>query len=154
MSRRAGTRPSGLPQDHAGPAHACILNRMGALRTGAVSLLQPHPDARVAWIRGFVNEIKACTGRDAVIYTATTWWDSRTGDNTTFSASPLFIANYYGSPTPLPAGWDTWTLRQHADSGSLPGDQDVFNGSISGLAALAGARHGLSVTEAGMHLVA
>jgi|SRR5579875_488664 len=112
------------------------------------------PDAMVAWIRGFVNEIKARTGRDAVIYTATKWWDSCTGGNTSFSANPLFIANYYGSPTPLPAGWDTWTLWQYADSGSLPGDQDVFNGSISGLAALAGAHHGLSAAAAGIHLVA
>jgi GH25 family lysozyme M1 (1,4-beta-N-acetylmuramidase) len=96
------------------------------------------PAAMVAWIRGFVAKIKASTGRDAVIYTATKWWDSCTADSTSFTGNPLFVANYTGAPTPLPAGWTIWTLWQHADHGALPGDQDVFNGSRADLARLAG----------------
>jgi GH25 family lysozyme M1 (1,4-beta-N-acetylmuramidase) len=99
------------------------------------------PVAMVAWIRGFVDQIKARTGRDATIYTNSNWWDSCTGDNSSFSANPLFIASYTALPPGLPAGWATWTLWQYADRGSLPGDQDVFNGSISALATLAKPHH-------------
>ena len=30
----------------------------------------------------------------------------------------------------LPAGWGFYTIWQYADSGTFPGDQDVFNGSV------------------------
>jgi GH25 family lysozyme M1 (1,4-beta-N-acetylmuramidase) len=50
---------------------------------------------------------------------------------------PLFIANYNGTPNPLPAGWGTYTFWQYADSGTFPGDQDVFNGTSDRLLALA-----------------
>ncbi len=91
-----------------------------------------------SWIADFLNEYQARTGRWAVIYTTTDWWTSCTGNAGDFGANdPLFIANYNGSPGTLPAGWGTYTFWQYADSGSLPGDQDVFNGSQDGLVALA-----------------
>lgn len=33
----------------------------------------------------------------------------------------------------LPAGWSYETFWQFADSGSNPGDQDIFNGDMAGL---------------------
>lgn len=33
----------------------------------------------------------------------------------------------------LPAGWSYETFWQDADSGSNPGDQDIFNGDMAGL---------------------
>jgi GH25 family lysozyme M1 (1,4-beta-N-acetylmuramidase) len=92
----------------------------------------------VTWISDFVNEVSARTGRLAMIYTNTNWWNPCTGNNASFGANPLFIANYSGSPGTLPAGWSRWTLWQYADAGALPGDQDVFNGTSTQLAALAG----------------
>lgn len=93
------------------------------------------PSAMVTWIREFVDEIRTRTGREAMIYTNTNWWNQCTGSNGSFGANPLFIANYSSSPGTLPPGWSRWTLWQYDDEGSLPGDQDVFNGSLTRRAA-------------------
>jgi hypothetical protein len=45
----------------------------------------------------------------------------------------LSIANYSGSPFPLPPGWAIQTFWQWADSGTFPGDQELFNGSHQAL---------------------
>ena len=50
---------------------------------------------------------------------------------------PLFIARYASSVGTLPAGWPFYTFWQYADSGTFPGDQDYFNGPLSGLKNLA-----------------
>src|SRR5262249_25158057 len=90
------------------------------------------------WIRDFVDEVRARTGREAMIYTNRNWWDPCTGSSGDFSANPLFTANYSSSPGQLPAGWSNWTLWQFADAGRFPGDQDVFNGDEAALAAFVG----------------
>ncbi len=90
------------------------------------------------WIRDFVTEISARTGKLAMIYTNPNWWNPCTGNDATFGGYPLFNSGYVASPPPPPAGWATWTLWQYANSGSLPGDQDVFNGDYLALARLAG----------------
>ncbi|WP_051708764.1 GH25 family lysozyme [Micromonospora parva] len=90
------------------------------------------------WVKQFVDRVYARTGQRTMIYTNTNWWNPCTGNNATFGANPLFIANYSSTYKPLPAGWNQFTLWQYSDSGSLPGDQDVFNGSLSQLQALAG----------------
>jgi GH25 family lysozyme M1 (1,4-beta-N-acetylmuramidase) len=91
------------------------------------------PSQLSAWIRDFVNEVAARTGRVAMIYTNTNWWRPCTNNDAAFGGNPLFIASYTATPPPLPAGWRTWSLWQYADSGALPGDQDVFNGDAAGL---------------------
>ncbi len=91
------------------------------------------PSQLSAWIRDFVNEVAARTGRLAMIYTNTNWWRPCTNNDASFGGNPLFIASYTATPPPLPAGWRTWSLWQYADSGALPGDQDVFNGDAAGL---------------------
>jgi GH25 family lysozyme M1 (1,4-beta-N-acetylmuramidase) len=94
--------------------------------------------AMVNWISGFVIEVRAKTGSPTMIYTAAGFWNPCTGSSSAFGADYLFVANWSSSPTPLPGGWSTWTFWQYADSGSLPGDQDVFNGTVAQLAQLAG----------------
>jgi hypothetical protein len=40
---------------------------------------------------------------------------------------------------PLPYAWSRYTFWQHASSGTLVGDQNVFNGTYRALQAMAGA---------------
>ncbi|MFB7412120.1 lysozyme [Streptomyces sp. NPDC056202] len=92
----------------------------------------------VAWIRDFVNRYKARTGRDAVIYTATSWWTQCTGNSSAFSATnPLWIARYAAAVGELPAGWQYYTMWQYTSSGPTVGDHNHFNGDLSRVQALA-----------------
>jgi GH25 family lysozyme M1 (1,4-beta-N-acetylmuramidase) len=92
-----------------------------------------------SWIHAFVNEYHAKTGRWAVIYSTLDWWTSCTGNSdATFAANdPFWIAKYSSSAGAVPAGYGTYTFWQYADSGTFPGDQDVFNGTAARLLALA-----------------
>ncbi|MFE6058714.1 lysozyme [Streptomyces sp. NPDC056431] len=92
----------------------------------------------VAWIRDFVNRYKARTGRDAVIYTATSWWTQCTGNSSAFATTnPLWIARYAASVGELPAGWQYYTMWQYTSSGPTVGDHNHFNGDLSRVQALA-----------------
>jgi len=92
----------------------------------------------VNWILSFSNEYHARTSRWPVIYTATSWWSQCTGNVGDFSSTnPLMLANYNGSPGPMPFNWGFQTIWQFADSGVFPGDQDRFNGDITRVQALA-----------------
>ena len=92
----------------------------------------------VSWIRSFVNEYDAKEHAWPVIYSTTDWWTTCTGNSSAFaSEDPLWIANYSASGGTLPAGWGVYTFWQYADSGSLPGDQDVFNGAYTQVQTLA-----------------
>ena len=94
--------------------------------------------AMVSWIRAFVNEYHAKTGRWPVIYSTTNWWDTCTGSNGSFgSEDPLWLADFASSPGANPPGWGFFTIWQYADAGVMPGDQDVFNGNLARLVALA-----------------
>ena len=93
----------------------------------------------VDWIADFVNEYASREGVYPIIYTTTDWWTTCTGDYSGFATEdPLWVANYSASAGgTLPAGWGYYTFWQYADSGSEPGDQDVFNGAYSQLQAFA-----------------
>ncbi|MGW7350559.1 lysozyme [Streptomyces sp. NPDC054784] len=94
--------------------------------------------AMVNWIRDFTNTYKARTGRDAVIYTTTSWWTACTGNNGGFGATnPLWIARYASAPGGLPAGWGFHTFWQYTSTGPIVGDHNVFNGAYDRLQALA-----------------
>ncbi|NJC74240.1 hypothetical protein HC031_31675 [Planosporangium thailandense] len=94
--------------------------------------------AMVNWIRTFVNQVYVRTGKKMLIYTNPNWWNPCTNNTTAFSDQYLSVAAYRDTPpTYLPSGWSKWTVWQYADSGALPGDQDVFNGSPVDLAAFA-----------------
>ncbi|MGH3377906.1 MAG: GH25 family lysozyme [Actinoallomurus sp.] len=90
------------------------------------------------WITSFLNEYHAKTSRWATIYTTTDWWTTCTGNTSAYGGNdPLAIARYSSSVGTLPAGWGFYTFWQFADSGTFPGDQDVFNGAHDRLVALA-----------------
>ncbi|MGG5260469.1 lysozyme [Phycicoccus avicenniae] len=89
----------------------------------------------VSWIRDFTSRYKARTGRDAVIYTTTSWWTQCTGNSSAFGATnPLWVARYNTTVGTLPAGWGYYTFWQYTDT---PLDQDWFNGDLAGLTRLA-----------------
>ncbi|MET9374554.1 lysozyme [Streptomyces sp. NPDC002992] len=92
----------------------------------------------VAWIRDFVNRYKYRTGRDPVIYTATSWWKQCTGNYSGFgSTNPLWVARYASTVGELPAGWPYYTMWQYTSSGPTVGDHNHFNGDLSRVQALA-----------------
>ncbi|MFF5634382.1 lysozyme [Streptomyces sp. NPDC012825] len=92
----------------------------------------------VAWIRDFLNRYKTRTGRDAVIYTATSWWTQCTGNYSGFGATnPLWVARYASTVGELPAGWAYYTMWQYTSSGPTVGDHNHFNGDLSRVQALA-----------------
>jgi GH25 family lysozyme M1 (1,4-beta-N-acetylmuramidase) len=93
--------------------------------------------AMVAWIRAFVDEVKRRTGAPTLIYTAASWWNQCTGGTTAFGDQLLSVASFSSTPpTTLPTSWSSWTIWQYAASGALPGDQDVFNGTLAQLKAM------------------
>ncbi|MDV9193367.1 lysozyme [Streptomyces sp. SR27] len=92
----------------------------------------------VSWIRDFVDRYKYRTGRDAVIYTATSWWTQCTGNSAAFATTnPLWIARYSSTVGELPAGWQYYTIWQYTSSGPTVGDHNHFNGDYSRVQALA-----------------
>ncbi|MBD0421962.1 lysozyme [Streptomyces sp. TRM S81-3] len=92
----------------------------------------------VGWIRDFLDRYKARTGRNAVIYTSTNWWQQCTGDYSGFaSTTPLWIARYASTVGPLPAGWTFHTMWQYTSTGPVVGDHDKFNGALDRVKALA-----------------
>lgn len=96
------------------------------------------PSAMVTWIRNFLNRYKSRTGRNAVIYTATSWWNTCTNSYGGFGATnPLWVARYASSVGELPAGWSTHTMWQYTSTGEIVGDRDRFNGSTDRLKELA-----------------
>lgn len=96
------------------------------------------PEEMTAWIRAFSDRYHELTGRHPMIYTSTKWWQTCTGNTTEFgSTGPLWLARYAPEIGPLPAGWATHTIWQWASKGSLPGDQNYFNGSAERLRTLA-----------------
>ncbi|TXS53475.1 lysozyme [Streptomyces sp. uw30] len=96
------------------------------------------PTAMVTWIRDFLNQYKARTGRDPVIYTATSWWKQCTGNYSGFATTnPLWVARYATEVGELPAGWSYYTMWQYTSSGPTVGDHNKFNGALDRLQALA-----------------
>jgi GH25 family lysozyme M1 (1,4-beta-N-acetylmuramidase) len=94
--------------------------------------------AMVSWIKDFTSTYKAKTGRDAVIYTTTSWWKQCTGNSGAFgNTNPLWIARYASSPGGLPAGWGFYTFWQYTSTGPTVGDHNYFNGAMDRLKALA-----------------
>ncbi|MZD03953.1 hydrolase [Streptomyces sp. SID5785] len=88
----------------------------------------------VSWIRSFSDEVQRRTGRRPVIYTNYTWWKKCTGNSGAFASNhALWLAHYAKTAGPLPRGWSYWTFWQYANKGSLPGDQNLFNGSTAQL---------------------
>ncbi|MFI7340996.1 GH25 family lysozyme [Streptomyces sp. NPDC050085] len=100
--------------------------------------------AMQSWILDFYTTYKARTGRDVVIYTSASWWNSCTGGWSGMSArSPLWVAHWTSAAAPtIPRGFPFWTVWQYTSTGSVSGisgnvDRDRFSGDRSRLLALA-----------------
>ncbi|MGW4083247.1 lysozyme [Streptomyces sp. NPDC004822] len=94
--------------------------------------------AMTAWIGAFSDEVRRLTGRRPVIYTTAHWWNTCTGASRAFADHPLWVARYDApDPGTLPSGWRAWTLWQYDNGGGLPGDQNLFNGSLTRLRSFA-----------------
>ncbi|MGW1229698.1 GH25 family lysozyme [Streptomyces sp. NPDC001515] len=96
------------------------------------------------WILDFYNTYKSRTGRDVVIYTSPSWWNTCTGGWTGMSTrSPLWVAHWTTATNPtIPTGFPYWTVWQYSSTGSVSGisgavDRDRFGGDRSRLLALA-----------------
>ncbi|MFC4330552.1 GH25 family lysozyme [Streptomyces andamanensis] len=102
------------------------------------------PAAMQSWILDFYTTYKARTGRDVVIYTSPSWWNSCTGGWTGMSArSPLWVAHWTSAASPsIPQGFPFWTVWQYTSTGAVSGvsgnvDRDRFSADRSRLLALA-----------------
>ncbi|WP_371550581.1 lysozyme [Streptomyces sp. NBC_00554] len=145
-----------LPNKSSGTAQAAHFLRYGGAWRGDGWTLPPALDIEynpygrnkcygltkakmVSWIKAFSDEVKRQTGRRPVIYTTTHWWNTCTGSSRAFGANhSLWLARYDSATAgALPAGWSFWTFWQYDNSGSLPGDQNLFNGSTAQLKKLA-----------------
>ncbi len=128
-------------------AHGGGWSRDGKTLPGALDMeWNPYGDAcygksksaMVTWIRDFLSRYRSRTGRDAIIYTATSWWTQCTGNYSKFATTnPLWIARYAPTAGPLPAGWKYHTMWQYTSSGKTVGDHDRFNGKEARLKVLA-----------------
>ncbi|HEY1573339.1 MAG TPA: GH25 family lysozyme [Pseudonocardiaceae bacterium] len=91
-----------------------------------------------AWVRDFSVTVHNRTHRWPMIYTTRDWWSRCAADAGVGRYDPLWLARYNTNPGALPAGWSFYTVWQYDDAGTLPGDQDVFSGTIKQLSAFAG----------------
>ena len=78
---------------------------------------------------------QALNGRRMIVYTNENFWTSTMQGSDAFAGHPLWIAEYNRDRAlTLPPGWDTWTIWQHDDAGTVDGiagavDLDVLNGT-------------------------
>jgi GH25 family lysozyme M1 (1,4-beta-N-acetylmuramidase) len=135
---KSGRRQANYFVDHGGgwSRDNQTLPGMLDIEYGRTKMCYGRSKARmVRWITSFLKQYKKRTGRHAVIYTTRGWWEACTGNSTKFAkTNPLFIARWQSSPGTLPGGWKRWAFWQYTDR---PIDQDMFNGSLTELRALA-----------------
>ncbi|MGW3855626.1 GH25 family lysozyme [Micromonospora arida] len=95
------------------------------------------------WVQDFLNTYRSRTGRYAVIYTTTSWWNQCTGSWTgPWANHPLWLARWSSTPGALPAGASVWSFWQYTSTGAVSGisgnvDRNYWNGDRSRLIALA-----------------
>ncbi|MFE9451812.1 GH25 family lysozyme [Streptomyces sp. NPDC006739] len=140
--KASGTAQADYFVDHGGAWQPGGTTLPGVLDIEATSGLPTcygvGPGATVNWIASFDNEYRRRTGLHPVINTNTSWWSQCTGNSSAFAATNLiWIGSWTGTPHPLPNGWSTYAFWQTSDSGTFPGDQDVFNGTEQDLRNLA-----------------
>lgn len=100
------------------------------------------PSALRAWARTFLDEVQSLTGRQPMVYTYPSFWQTAMGGTSAFGGYPLWIAHYTSAPAPLHPGWADWTFWQYSDRATLDGvrgpvDMNRFNGTSADLARLA-----------------
>lgn len=93
-------------------------------------------------LQTWMNAVKAGTGKQPMIYTASGFWNGSV-NSTAFASDPLWVANWGVTCPGLPDGWSNWDFWQYSDMGSVSGigatvDLDEFNGSLAQLQSFAG----------------
>ena len=89
----------------------------------------------------WLQTVHAATGKIPMVYTGPAFW-AALGNPKDFASYPLFISNYQVTCPIVPSPWKTWTFWQQG-SAPISGvvakavDYDVFNGTLSQLAAFA-----------------
>jgi len=94
------------------------------------------PAQLTAWTRDFVDTYRSLTGRDPMVYTATSWWSQCVGSQQ-FGTLPLHLASYSTVVGAIPAGWSGYDIWQFTDSGPFVGDSNFFPGTVNDLKVLA-----------------
>ena len=95
----------------------------------------------VSWISSFVGEVQAHIGRAPTIYTNVNWWNPCTGNSAAFAGKVLDITPATQNRSRYPDRGTNWTFWQYDIPDCQTGatrDWDVFNGTLDGLARLAG----------------
>ena len=124
-------RDSGFTTDDLPPV--LDLETLDGLAPATVAALAQH------WLARVEAELHV----KPLVYTAN-FMSNVTGN--TFSAYPLWVANYGATCPLMPTGWTNWVFWQSSESGRIAGvsgnvDLDTFNGSMPDLLALARASH-------------
>lgn len=86
------------------------------------------------WVRDFLTEIEALTGRQPMVYTYRYFWAEHLGNTTEFSNYPLWLAAYQNDPPAPVGGWSHLSFWQRSDAGRVAGvsgpvDLNLFNGT-------------------------
>ena len=90
----------------------------------------------VAWTKDFVDTYRQLTGRNPMLYTATSWWTTCLG-TAQFSNLLLHLASYSTVVGPMPSGWSNYDIWQFSSTGPFDGDSNHFRGSYNDLVTLA-----------------
>lgn len=104
----------------------------------------PSSQMTIAQAEEFVTEIYNRTGRYPGFYSDALAGNLLGGRVDTVLANCWFWRAQYGNSAPnVPPTWQTWTMWQYTQSGSVSGiagacDRDTFNGSLDGLSRLWG----------------
>ncbi len=122
-----------------------VVNAVGMLGPNdlPVAFDMESGDPPTSEIQTWLNIVQAGTGKVPIIYTGWGYWDGL-GYGTTFSALPLWLANYDVTCPGLPYGWNTYFIWQWTGNGTVVGntsvgnsDVDIFNGTYDQLLAFA-----------------
>ena len=81
-------------------------------------------------LRSLVDRVYQRTGRMVMIYTSAHMWTQVTGNATTFSDQPLWVADWSAGPPRLPTGWTSWTFWQTGPL-KVPGISAKFDGNVA-----------------------
>lgn len=113
-----------------------------AQQPGVGACYDMTPTALVAWVGQFSAAVGSATGRAPIIYTSASFWADCMGKTASLPANQLFLASYptntASGPGTIPASWASFSFWQYSDQETpLPGDQDVFNGTLTSLHLLA-----------------
>jgi len=98
------------------------------------------PTALWEGVETWLQTVAAATGVQPLLYLDPTFANANLAP-ASLAAYPLWIADYGVAQPSLPAGWSTWLIWQHTQSGTVPGitgavDLDLLDGPIAKLVAL------------------